>query len=142
MIRALLSTLAALAVLGLGSAYAHDTTVKLCFAEGKRVTKIGENVLPNGLLMEQYDTNANGKPDVVTLSQVTMIKMFDGSVNIVHDSHPTFYLFNKDEDESTDSIYIDIAGKGNCSDIVLYHDYYAPQTPNAPNMETSKEAAL
>jgi hypothetical protein len=123
-------------------AYAHDGEVKRCFAHDKPVTKLGESILPNGLLMEQYDTNSNGKVDVVTLSTLQTTRLESGALKFEHSVHPVFYLFDKDEDQNTDSIYVDKKGDGVCSEIVLYHDFYAPQTPNAPHMDTGKEASL
>lgn len=145
MTRLLTSTLAAAVVAVLGScsvALAHDGEVKRCFAQDRKVAKIGESILPNGLLMEQYDTNGNGKIDVVTLSTLQSTRLESGAMKYEHSVHPVFYLFDNDEDQNTDSIYVDKKGDGNCSEIVLYHDFYAPQTPNAPHMEAPKGMGL
>jgi hypothetical protein len=75
--------------------------------------------LENGLVVESYDTDKDGKADLVTLSHDVI-----GSND--HRPFPLFYLLDLDKDEQPDAIYVDREGNGFCSDIVLYEDLSMP----------------
>jgi hypothetical protein len=74
--------------------------------------------LENGLVMEAYDTDKDGKADVLTLSH--------DEIGSDHRPFPLFYMIDLDQDEQPDAVYVDREGNGFCSDIVLYEDLTMP----------------
>jgi hypothetical protein len=124
-------------------ALAHPENTLYCKL-AKQAVMVSEEVLPNGLYVERYDTNKDGKPDIVTLSTVTSTKIHaekngGDTVEVVHAEHPTFYLVDKDFDDVPDVVLIDKGAGGKCADIVLYHDLRRPQTPNDDRAKMSGE---
>jgi hypothetical protein len=133
--RLIVGLLFALLVAGcqLTPAFAHPHDLLVC-GRAVNATPISEDVLPNGLYAERYDTNGDGKADMVALSAVTgtVIHKSKGgdTVEVQHAEHPTFYLVDRDFDTHPDVVLIDKGEGGKCADIVLYHDLNRPQTPN------------
>lgn len=92
---------------------------------------ISEEALANGLYAERYDTNNDGKFDIVTLSTILSAhREGDEAVVLTHAEHPTFYMVDLDYDDFPDVLYVDKGKGGRCEDIVLYRDFNRPQTPN------------
>lgn len=98
--------------------HGHQANYSKCF-QGSKAMKVGADrvVDSNGLLLEEYDTNGDGKPDLATLSHI------EGNG---HKKHPLFYIVDRDFDDVPDFIYIDKKGDGRCRDIVLYEDLTIP----------------
>lgn len=92
---------------------------------------ISEEPLENGLYAERYDTNGDGKVDIIALSTIIATRK-DGEdvVILTHAEHPTFYMVDLDYDDTPDVLYVDKGPGGRCEDIVLYRDFNIPQTPN------------
>jgi len=118
---------------GATPAHAHTQEIIACTNNlvVKQAKLLSEDALPNGLYVERYDTNADGKTDIVALSTILSAKWIaPDKVEITHAAHPTFYLVDKDYDEEPDAVYVDKGAGGHCDDIVLYKDLRKPQTPN------------
>ena len=83
----------------------------------------------NGLYVEHYDTNGDGKTDIETLSQTDRSSEH-------HRENPVFWIVDTDLDGSPDAIYIDKKGLGVCTDIVLYEDLNVrPYSEEKPPVE-------
>lgn len=119
--------------LGVSTAYAHPGEIVHCNKgiKAKKVRQVYDKTLQNGLYAEAYDTNGDGKPDVIAWSTVYGVEKLTkgkgkGGVKVLHAPFPTFYLVDIDFDGLVDKIYVDTHGEGNCSDIVLYEDLNKP----------------
>ena len=66
--------------------------------------------LENGLLAREYDTNGDGKLDIMTLAHGPNTPVL-------------FYIVDENKDDQPDKVYID--RDGNC-DLVLYQDLTIP----------------
>lgn len=117
-------------------AHAHSKEITGC-ANNKKYSKaseIGERtVLPNGMLVEHYDTNGDGKPDVDVLSSIdsTVLDRTKEELKVIHNEHPVFWIVDSDFDGQWDVAYIDRVGAGKCEDIVMYEDLRAPKDPKS-----------
>lgn len=98
----------------------HDTQILNCSGV-KKSTKVTEQMLSNGLLAEKYDTNGDGKFDVVALSSMTGTAPAGGGA-VPHQDFPTFYIVDLDHDGQPDHVYVDVNGDGRCESIQLYED--------------------
>lgn len=118
--------------LGVATAFAHPGEISRCNTgiKAKSVKLITDNTLRNGMYAEAYDTNGDGKPDVVAWSSVRghekKVRKGKEIIKVLHDAYPTFYLVDVDRDGYIDKIYVDLLGEGNCKDIVLYEDMTLP----------------
>jgi hypothetical protein len=90
-----------------------------CFKKGQPRQVVKESTQPNGLVLEGYDTNKDGKADITTLSHN------EGAWGS-HRAFPLFYLLDLDFDGEPDAVYIDREGFGFCTDIMLYEDLNMP----------------
>lgn len=119
----LMVVLTNLLILGVVPAYGHLKESAACFALQGKVKKVGnQDILPNGLWIERYDTDGDGKADLITLSHVKGQALDKkGNLTVTHDPHPVFFLLKKKA-----AIYIDKNGLGKCEDIVLYEDTAIP----------------
>lgn len=93
--------------------HAHDTQILACGGYDKAV-KLKEETLPNGLIVERYDTNGDGQPDVNTYSSITG--------QDTHQAYPTFYMLDTNYDGYPDLVLVDTTGEGLCDSIKLYVD--------------------
>jgi len=85
----------------------------------KEAVKVADDVLldPTGFLAEHYDTNEDGKVDVVAFSTAIGTRG-DHRVN------PVYWMVDLDFDGKPDAVYIDKKGLGKCTDIVLYEELF------------------
>ena len=104
-------------------AFGHSDAIVQCKGNIKysKAEKIGLDAIieGTGLYAEHYDTNGDGKWDVIALSHTDL-----GTKG--HRTNPVFWLVDSDYDGIPDALYIDKQGLGNCKDIVLYEDLNAP----------------
>jgi hypothetical protein len=102
-----------------GLAFGHSDAIVKCKGNIKysKAVKVGvdEILATNGLYAEHYDTNGDGKFDIITLSHTDL-------ADKRHRVNPVFWIVDKDYDGIPDAIYIDKKGLGKCTDIVLYQD--------------------
>lgn len=120
----------AMLMLGVPSwAQAHSTEIVKCGNNIKysKAVFVEDWSLPNGLLAEAYDTNGDGKTDVVALSAIKKTQPTQSGVRVEHNIHPIFWLVDLDLDGEPDKVFVDKKGEGLCSDIVLYKDLTEPQ---------------
>lgn len=105
---------------------AHDTAITKCFKVKPK--KMKEYIVENGMVVETYDLNGDGKVDVATYSP----PLPDGKHTV-----PTFYEIDTDKDGDPDLLYIDVSGTMDCKKILLYMDYNDPANMNheAPNTQ-------
>lgn len=98
--------------------FAHDAMLLKCSKALQKtgLKKLGEDLLPNGMLVEAYDANGDGKPDVETVSIVTGTD----DKGIQHREFPVLYWLDLQNDGNVDLILIDKFGDGQCDSIVLY----------------------
>lgn len=112
-----------LLVFQVGIVAAHSDAIVKCEQNIKysQAVKVGEDLIVDstGLYAEHYDTNGDGKFDIVALSQTDL-------ADKGHRRNPVFWIVDLDLDGAPDAIYIDKVGKGRCEDIVLYEDLNAP----------------
>ena len=110
-----------------GMAFGHSDAIVKCKGNIKYSTavKVHEDLLfsSNGLYAEYYDTNGDGKYDVITLSSTNL-------TNTTHRVNPVFWIVDTDFDGTPDAVYIDKKGLGKCPDIVLYQDLNAKPLTN------------
>lgn len=112
-------------------AFAHNDVILKC-SNQKVATRLSDGVLPNGLFIERYDTNGDGRPDVLTLSHTTATKQLGGGkVEVEHTALPVFYVVDLDLDGEPDKIFVDTVGDGGCGAIAEYQDLTGPQTDDA-----------
>ena len=85
----------------------------------KEAVKIGPDqiLITSGMYAEHYDTNGDGKFDVVALSTAI-------GANGDHRVNPVFWMVDLDFDGKPDAVYVDKNGLGKCSDIVLYEELF------------------
>jgi len=85
----------------------------------KQAVHIGVDLIfeSTGLYVEHYDTNGDGKFDVLVLSHMLTAT--------AHAKNPVFWIVDTDYDGEPDAVYIDKKGLGVCTDIVLYQDLHA-----------------
>lgn len=102
-----------------GLAEGHSEAIVQCKGNilYKEAKKVDQDALlsSNGLYAEHYDTNGDGKFDVLTLSYTDLSDK-------QHNAYPVFWIVDLDFDGEPDAVYIDKKGLGKCSDIVLYED--------------------
>ena len=98
----------------------HDTQILKC-GNITKAAKVNETTSPNGLLAERYDSNGDGKFDIVALSSITGSNPA-GVGEVPHVPLPTFYIMDVDYDGQPDVVYVDKNGDGNCASIVLYQE--------------------
>ncbi len=113
-----------------GSVEAHDEQLMAC----NHITskKVGERLLANGLLAEEYDTDGDGKKDVVALSSITGQAPAGGVGEVPHQLFPTFYIIDVDKDGQPDLVYVDVNGDGKCASVRLYEDLNVAPTQIQP----------
>jgi hypothetical protein len=106
-------------------AFGHSDAIVNCdqnikYSEAKKVD-VDLVFASTGLYAEHYDTNGDGKFDVVAFSDVNL-------KTLEHKANPVFWMVDRNYDGTPDAVYIDVKGKGQCSDIKLYQDLNAPQS--------------
>ena len=121
--------LSCLSLFSVSIAEGHSREITQC--KGNIVYKKAIPVKPpyivesSGLVAEEYDTDGDGRTDVVALSHQ------DGAS---HKEHPVFWMVDFDKDGDADAVYVDKRGLGKCTDIVLYQDLTKPLgVPANPN---------
>jgi hypothetical protein len=108
----------------------HDTQILNCSGI-RRSIKVDERMLGNGLLREGYDTNQDGKVDVVALSSMTGMAPANGGP-VPHQEFPTFYIVDLNHDGFSDHVYVDVSGDGACESLRLYEDLNAKPSDMRP----------
>ena len=110
------------------SVSAHSQAITAC-SKNIKITS-AKKVAPDryaestGLLAEFYDTNWDGRADIVTLSHT------DLNLGIHwHHANPVFWVVDRNYDGKPDQVYVDRRGQGRCEDIVLYEDMLKPLDP-------------
>jgi len=85
----------------------------------------------SGMWQESYDTNDDGRLDIMALSDITGIVVQGtpgGGVTYHHDKNPKYWLVDRDQDGSEpDEIYQDINGDGECHDIKFISPWPLPR---------------
>ena len=73
-----------------------------------------------GTVSRLYDTDADGRPDLEVLYQITITDLPD----IVTETKPVplLYIIDEDRDGLPDEVWIDRDGTGLCEDVKLYED--------------------
>lgn len=128
-------------------AVSHVKGSAKCFnVDPGKARKIGPDrvIESTGLLAETYDTNGDGKPDLMTMSHV-QDTLDSNQATVKHSSKPVFYLVDHNLDGLPDAIYIDKVGQGRCQDIVLYEDLTRPHDAGvnfSQPSETSKGRSI
>jgi len=107
-----------------------------------------EETLQSGYWAEHYDTNGDGKLDVMALSHILDMQTREDGVYYKHDPNPVFWMVDRQEFDTTgdglpdtveydgdpDTVFIDINGEGNCDDIKFYQDLRVPRNPNMDSL--------
>ncbi len=76
-------------------------------------------LLPNGLWAELFDANMDGAPDFATYSNTLELGVL-GDDEVPHDSFPILYEIDTDGDAIPNDVWIDVYGKGRCTDLLPY----------------------
>lgn len=91
-------------------------------AEATEMPKlIGVKSMENGIYVEIYDVNGDGKADIAVYSAI-IGGAEEPNGEPLHKEAPILYEIDIDGDEEGDLLYIDPVGNQECSDLVIYSD--------------------
>lgn len=109
----------------LSQAHMSKTLLTCPVFAGAEATKkprlLVSKTLENGMFLEAYDVNGDGKVDIATYSAIVG-GAEDQEEGPMHSAAPIFYEIDLDGDEEGDLLYIDPIGNQECSDLTIYSD--------------------